>query len=631
MPWEQVMQMQSAQPVNYLPTSPIHPPDSPTSSIATVFNPQYVGHMPSIPASMASQVGDVSWVDFLVPIEGSEPYNQIVDGHHSPGEVQQGIRDSLRLLFDAGGVPAVYEYETFEEQVPFIPAIDLVNQLCCKYLSLWQPSQPVIHSPTWNGVDCPLALVSAMACIGSIFTQDIQHLQQVSYINERCISEINRLTEGPSQYQDTAYIAALCLHQTYLIGSCHDDVHEHADRVRSYMVEGLQAQNLLGPNQFDPGDILPPSCSTPEAVNTEWLAWVNYEQKVRVAWMVFEYDCSLSLLTGRPCAISLKHLPKVFPCEDALYNAPNAYTWAELAPRSAGLRGPEVLRVINLTINRTSLPHTASSWAKRLCAQIFERVLRGLLDSDQQNNTITSAREVNLHLKSSLSTIQVKLLWSINYLGKSASIYNQSPSVLQATGAGVDDYEMLSTFKLNHQSDDFGMCTRIMYMIRYITLAAISSPTDGRCADLLATQQRLILEFASVPQHARLYVYDAGQVLRTARESLPVTPVDYLRIFTAYLTILAFVKYGPPSRYDVSGVNPFHADVFPIFPTSSDRWIEHGGPATVGECGVFYPGCSTELIMRDASREFCSTGGWTLKQRFYCVLARFSALEVRRN
>lgn len=79
MPWEQVMQMQSAQPVNYLPTSPIHPPDSPTSSIATVFNPQYVGHMPSIPASMASQVGDVSWVDFLVPIEGSEPYNQIVE------------------------------------------------------------------------------------------------------------------------------------------------------------------------------------------------------------------------------------------------------------------------------------------------------------------------------------------------------------------------------------------------------------------------------------------------------------------------------------------------------------------------------------------------------------------------
>lgn len=208
------------------------------------------------------------------------------------------------------------------------------------------------------------------------------------------------------------------------------------------MIEGLQAQSLLGPDLFDPGDIPPPSCLTPDAVYTEWRAWANHEQKVRVAWMVFEYDCSLSLLTGRPCAIALKHLPKVFPCEDALYNAPDAYTWAELVPSSSGLRGPEVFSIINLTLNRLSLPHTASSWTKRLCAHIFERLLRGLLDPAQQNNTITSAREFNLHLNSSLSNIQVKLLWSISYLGKSASIYNQSPTTLQATqGADVDDYE----------------------------------------------------------------------------------------------------------------------------------------------------------------------------------------------
>lgn len=190
---------------------------------------------------------------------------------------------------------------------------------------------------------------------------------------------------------------------------------------------------------------------------------------------------------------------------------------------------------------------------------------------------------------------------------------------------------MLSTFKLTHQSNHFSLCTRIMYAIRFITLAAISPPTDSHHAEVPAMQQRLLLEFASVPYHARLYVYNAGQMFRTARESPLVTPVDYLRIFTAYLAILAFVKYGPSSRYDVPGVDPFHADVFPFFPTSSDRWLEYGGPATVGDCGVFYPGCSTELIMRDASRELCSPGGWKLKRRYYCVLARFNALEVRRS
>ncbi|KAK1252584.1 hypothetical protein MKX08_003771, partial [Trichoderma sp. CBMAI-0020] len=646
--WEQGMQVQSAPPVNYS-TGPVQPPTSPQNLVVAVFDPQYVAHMPPVPASNAIQTGNVSWIDFLDPIEGREPCNQIVEyedtnfppssdqfwprpidmnlsGHHFPSDVLDVSLESLGLLFDAGGVPRIYE--AAEAQAPYLPAMNLLNQLCANYFSFWQPNQPVFHTATWSFIDYPMVLVSAMACVGSTFTQESEVLRQANYINERCITELNRLTQGAAQHQDIEYIAALCIHQTYLIGSGHDQIHEHADRVRSYMIEGLQAQNLLGPDLFDASYMMPPSL-TADAVYIEWCAWVSHEQRVRVAWMVFEYDCSLSLLTGRPCAIALGHLPKAFPCEDALYNAPNAYAWAELVANNASLEGPEVSGIITLTLNRLNLPQTASSWTKRLCAHVFERLLRGLLDPDQQNSTIASAREINLHLTSSLSSIQMKLLWSISYLSKSASIYNQSPT-LQST-RDIDDYEMVSTFKLNYHSNHFGLCTRIMYAIRFITLAAISPPSDSQHAELPVMQQRLIQELASVPQHARLYVYNAGQMFRTARESPLVTPVDYLRIFTAYLAILAFVKYGPSSRYDVPGVDPFHADVFPFFPTRSDRWLEHGGPATVGDCGVFYPGCSTELIMRDAYRELCGPGGWKLKKRFYCVLARFDALEVQRS
>jgi hypothetical protein len=190
---------------------------------------------------------------------------------------------------------------------------------------------------------------------------------------------------------------------------------------------------------------------------------------------------------------------------------------------------------------------------------------------------------------------------------------------------------MLSTFELAGHSDHFSLCTGIMYAIRFITLAAISSPPGSHHAELPAMQQRLIVEFASIPYHARLYVYNAGQMFRVARESPLVTPVDCMRIFTAYLAILAFVKYGLSSRYDVPGADPFHADVFPFFPTSSARWLEHGGPATISDCGVFYPGSSTEGIMRDASRELCRPDGWKLKRRFYYVLACFNALEVPRK
>lgn len=206
------------------------------------------------------------------------------------------------------------------------------------------------------------------------------------------------------------------------------------------MIQGLQVQGLLGANLFDLGDILPPPSLNPERVHIEWRAWANHEQKLRVTWMVFEYDCSLSLLTGRPCAIALGHLPKVFPCEEALYNAPDAYTWAHLLSRNSSFHRPAVSSIVSLALNGLDLPETASSWTKRLCAHIFERLLRGLLDPDQQNYTITSAREINLHLMSSLSNIQMKLLWSISYLGRSASIYNQSPAVLRAT-RDLDDFE----------------------------------------------------------------------------------------------------------------------------------------------------------------------------------------------
>ncbi|UKZ84833.1 uncharacterized protein TrAFT101_000721 [Trichoderma asperellum] len=634
------------------PTSPAQPSNSLPCLAATVFSPQYVAHMPPIPESDAIQTGDVSWIDFLAPVERREPcvenagfedsnFSPLTDhfwqrpvdmhlsGYNSPGDVLAVSLESLRLLFDAGGVPR--RYEAVEEQTIYLPAMNLLNQLCANYFVHWQQNQPVFHFSTWSFIEYPMALVSAMACVGSIFSKDCEVIRQASYISERCTSEINSLTKAPfPQYRDTEYIAALCIHQTYLIGSSHDQIHHHADRVRSYMIQGLQHQNLLGPNALNPGNILPRPSLDPDVVHKEWRAWADHEQKLRVAWMVFEYDCSLALLTGRPCAIALGHLPKVFPCEDALYNAPNAYAWAELLLSDSSLQGPLVSNVITLALDRLKLPHAVSSWTKRLCAHILERLLRGLLDPYQRTITIASALEINLHFTSSLSSIQMQLLWSISFLGKSASIYHQSPAAINIT-RDADDFSLSSRLKVIRHSDHFGLCTRILYTIRFITLAAISSPPCSYHTELPLMQQRLIQEFANAPYHARLYVYNAGQIFRVTRENPLVTPVDYLRIFTAYLAILAFVKYGPSSENDMSGGDPFQADVFPFFPTSSDKWLEFGGPATIGDCGVFYPGCSTEQIMRDASSQLCSSYGWKLKRRFYHVLVRFNALGARRD
>jgi hypothetical protein len=212
--WQHGIQIQGSPPANYSPPGAVQSFNSHTGLATTALSPQYVALMPPIPTSNAMQTSDISWIDFLVPIERGElhkestsfedpsfsplsdqfwrrPVDTHLKGYHFPDEVLAESLESLRVLFDAGGIPS--RHEAIEEQKPFLPAINLLNQLCANYFSCWQPNQPVFHFATWSSTEYPMALVSAMACVGSIFTQDSQILQQASYINDRCTLEINRL------------------------------------------------------------------------------------------------------------------------------------------------------------------------------------------------------------------------------------------------------------------------------------------------------------------------------------------------------------------------------------------------------------------------------------------------------
>lgn len=210
---EQEAQMQGT-PFLLLNCSPVQPSNSHPRLVTTVFDPKYVAHMPPILESAAVQTNDVSWIDFLVPVEQREPYDEStrfsdpafsplsdhfwqrstdmhLSGYDSPADVVAVSLESLSLLFDADGIRR--EYQGLEEQMIYLPGMNLLNQLCANYFFHWQKSQPVFHSATWSFIECPMVLVSAMACVGSIFSKDSQVIRQASYINERCTSEINRL------------------------------------------------------------------------------------------------------------------------------------------------------------------------------------------------------------------------------------------------------------------------------------------------------------------------------------------------------------------------------------------------------------------------------------------------------
>lgn len=115
----------------------------------------------------------------------------------------------------------------------------------------------------------------------------------------------------------------------------------------------------------------------PSEVTAEWLRWRDQEQEKRVTWASFEYDCSLSTLTGCRGAVDLAELPGALPCTENLWRAPNEAAWKSLAlslaPSSFGL---SVAGTLELIMAGGRLPSNGlTSWGKRLCCQIIGRLL----------------------------------------------------------------------------------------------------------------------------------------------------------------------------------------------------------------------------------------------------------------
>lgn len=216
------------------------------------------------------------------------------------------------------------------------------------------------------------------------------------------------------------YLAAVCLHQTYLLGSGDEHIHHHVDRIRTFLISSLQSLKLLGAGISDHDDTTQTPEESPQSVHAKWTAWVAREHGIRTTWAVFEYDCSLSLLTNRPCAIDLKDLPQRFPCSDELYEAPDAHAWSGLQSRSPyRAQGPLVSTVVAASVAREPLSKHVSPWSRRLCTQIFERVFRGFMRQAQRDSTIAAAQYLGLELGSVSVESTGTLLWSISFLGKS--------------------------------------------------------------------------------------------------------------------------------------------------------------------------------------------------------------------
>ncbi|KAL5088214.1 hypothetical protein Trisim1_006887 [Trichoderma cf. simile WF8] len=620
-------------------------PNSPTDSILSLppqpLPPMDIDIKADSPSSRSTTPGEVniragslSWLDFEVAfLSPQTPLIQrlINDDSHArpPRDAADGIPldaslvvalDSLGLLFKEPYIPQIMELS----ELVLVPGIELLRQLVDNYFLKWQKIQPVFHVPTWKFAKCPMVVLGAMACVGAVFDEDDEVVYQAHHISARCVSELNIMaTRRAKNSRDIMYLAAVCLHQAYLLGSGDENIHGQVNGVRSFLIDSLKSLKLLGSGMSGRDGPAQERVAPTRSEHAEWTAWVAHELEIRTTWAVFEFDCSYSLLTNSPCAIDLRDLPLRFPCSDELYDAPDAQSWADLRFQSPYCaQGPLVSTVVAATAAKKVLSDHISPWSKRLCTQVLERILRGYVRQTQRDNTIAAAQHHGLDLGSPTTERAESLLWSISLLGK--SVYDAAISKPLST---MDLFNFSSTKLIRHYTH-LTVYSDVMDLITYIARAAASRQSPNCRTSLRWAQQKLIEQFAQRPYKSRQYVWHAGQMIRIAKIYAMFVPCDNLRIFTAYLTILAFAKYGPRSLRDVEGVETFPIDRWPQEEKDIENWLQFGGPAKMGSCTGIQAGCRTENLIQESFHMLYRLEHWGISERLFSVLLHFNDLDL---
>ncbi|KAL7916212.1 hypothetical protein GGI35DRAFT_25764 [Trichoderma velutinum] len=577
------------------------------------------------PGEVNIRAGSLSWLDFEVAyLSPQTPLIQRLinnDSHeHLPRNSADGIPldaslvvalDSLGLLFKVPNIPQIMELS----ELVLVPGIELLRQLVDNYFFKWQKVQPVLHVPTWKFAKCPMVVLGAMACVGAVFDEDDEIVSQAHHISARCVSELNIMAiRHAKNSRDIMYLAAVCLHQSYLLGSGDENIHGQVKGVRSFLIDSLKSLKLLGTVTSGQDGSTQGRMPTTRSGRAEWKAWVTRELEIRTTWAVFEFDCGFSLLTNTPCAIDLKDLPPRFPCSDELYDAPDAQSWAELRFQSPYRdQGPLVSTVVVATVARKVLSDHISPWSKRLCTQVLERIFRGYM---------RQAEHRGLGLRPVTTEKAESLLWSISSLG--TSIQDAAISKPLST---MDLFNFSSTELIRHYTH-LTVYSNVMDLITYIARAAASRKSPNCRTSLRWAQQRLIEQFALHPYKSRQYVWHAGQMIRIAKVYAMFVPCDNLRIFTAYLTVLAFAKYGPRSLRDVEGVEPFPVDRWPQDEKNVESWLQSGGPAQIGSLTRIQAGCQTEKLMQESFHMLYRLEHWGISERLFNILLHFNNLDV---
>ncbi|KAK5075678.1 hypothetical protein LTR70_010026 [Exophiala xenobiotica] len=284
---------------------------------------------------------------------------------HRPAIEMSTLKDLIKVL-SAPQIPSFNDSPALEA----LPAVSFLTKLVKIYFAEFHPVLSVIHVPTWGIENCPTALLAAMASFGATYStaegsQEVAAL--LAEITQRALFWMGQANS--TVYRNPAYIAAMCFHQIHSLGSGNRRLYELADASRGLLVTSLRGLSILSSDREahnNNDDFLDLKRYTAAELEQAWIRWRDKEMEKRVAWAVFEFDCTLSTMTGKRGTFSIAELPAKLPCSESLCETHSAKAWASMisfatSPPDGVLFYP-LLRDI---LAHKPIANSNPAWAKR--------------------------------------------------------------------------------------------------------------------------------------------------------------------------------------------------------------------------------------------------------------------------
>ncbi|EGY14159.1 uncharacterized protein VDAG_05323 [Verticillium dahliae VdLs.17] len=242
-------------------------------------------------------------------------------------------------------------------------ALSDLQRLLDLYFARFHDIQPILHRPTWYTAECPTVLLTAMACVGALLSDEERDKELSWSLSDICMPMITWLGWDFS------------------------------------VVDGVLAKMTVTKSLWRPTPSMPTK-SGPSGLCT---------------------------LTSHRGAVDLSELPRTLPCTESLWNAPSAQAWVALRSRlGPGSLSTTLSTILKAVLAGHAFPSCLGTWAKRLCGQVIGRLLWDLKQLEivamPEHFGLTSLLSAHQQSKQSLLGALRKLLESMGTVSTTSEL-----------------------------------------------------------------------------------------------------------------------------------------------------------------------------------------------------------------